>query len=144
MSKTEALKAGYRTAITFAIAVSCHLASAQTGLPAGANTTNPNAPFFIDLTGLDFSTTPPTRNPVTPNYPGATELPNGTLPAKGALGNYIIGPTHNPAPEAVVQNVPKGTVFTFTMTSEQSQIYNPGFVRDESTFDGAVNGAATF
>src|SRR5205085_3041659 len=61
-----------------------------------------------------------------------------------ALGNYIIGPTHNPAPEAVVQNVPKGTVFTFTMTSEQSQIYNPGFVRDESTFDGAVNGAATF
>jgi hypothetical protein len=29
------------------------------------------------------------------------------------------------------------------MTSEQSQIYNPGFVRAESTFDGAVNTAST-
>ena len=71
------------------------IASAQTpGLPPGANTTNPNAPFYIDLRGLDFKTTPPTRNPANTNYPQATELPDGTLPAKGAQGNYIIGPTH--------------------------------------------------
>lgn len=65
------------------------------------------------------------------------------MPPEGAQGNYIIGPTHNSAPEAIAQNVPKGTVFTFTMTSEQSRIYNPGFVRDESSPDAAVNSAAT-
>src|SRR5260370_22478552 len=137
-----------RHSIAFTIAIAlvgaADMASAlTTGLPAGANTTNPNAPFYIDLSGLDFTTTAPTRNPANPKYPSAVELPDGTLPADGAQGNYIIGPTHNPAPETVAQNVPKGRVFTFTMTSEQSQIYNPGFVRAESTFDGAVNTAST-
>src|SRR5215467_330434 len=119
-------------------------ASAQTtGLPPGANTTNPGAPFFIDLTDLDFKTAPPTRNPANPMYPPASELPDGVLPPGGALGNYVIGPTHKPAPEATQQNAPKGRVVTFTMTSEESRIYNPGFVRDESVLDGAVNSAAT-
>jgi hypothetical protein len=76
-------------------------------------------------------------------YPNATELPAGTLPPTSANGNFIIGPTHKAAPEAVVQNVPKGKIYTFTMTSEQSKIYNPGFVRDETVFDGAVNTATT-
>lgn len=118
------------------------VAQAQS-LPAGANTTNPNAPFYIDLSGLDFTTSPPTRDPANPIYQKATELPDGTLPPRGAQGNFIIGPTHAVAPEAVVQNVPKGKVYTFTMTSEQSQIYNPGFVRAETVFDGAVNTAST-
>src|SRR5262245_28168943 len=69
------------------------------GIPPGANTTDRTAPFFIDTTGLDFKTQPPTRDPNSPNYPRATELPDGTLPPAGAEGNFIIGPTHAPAPE---------------------------------------------
>src|SRR5947209_2350877 len=43
--------------------------------------------------------TPPTRDPNTPGYVNAQELPDGTLPAPNADGNFIIGPTHNPAAE---------------------------------------------
>src|SRR3954469_18560427 len=67
-------------------------------VPPGANTSDKAAPFFIDTTGLDFSTKPPTRDPSNPNYPRATELPDGTLPQAGAEGNFIIGPTPAPAP----------------------------------------------
>jgi hypothetical protein len=116
--------------------------AAQT-LPPGANTTNPAAPFYIDLTGLNFATNPPTRDPHNANYPLATSLPDGTLPSITAQGNFIIGPTHTPAPETVVQNVPHGAIYTFSMTSEQSKIYNPGMVRDEPSLDYAVNNAAT-
>src|SRR5260370_27364973 len=70
-------------------------------VPAGANTSDHAAPFFIDTTSLDFSTKPPTRNPANPNYPRATELADGTLPPAGAEGNFIIGPTHAPAPETL-------------------------------------------
>jgi hypothetical protein len=140
----QSRRLGHSIAITVAIAIAAHIASAQAPkLPPGANTTNPNDPFYIDLGGLDFNTTPPTRNPANPKYPPATELPDGTLPPEGAQGNYIIGPTHHPAPEASAENVPKGSVFTFTMTSEQSRIYNPGFVRDESSPNAAVNSAST-
>ena len=108
-------------------------ATAQTpGLKTGANTKDPAAPFFIDLSGLDFKSSPPTRDPHNPIYPSATELPDGVLPAVSASGNFIIGPTHTTAPEAVVQDVPKGKITTFTMTSEDSVIYSPGLVRDSS------------
>jgi S-formylglutathione hydrolase FrmB len=102
------------------------------GLKTGANTENPAAPFFIDLSGLDFKTSPPTRDPHNPRYPSATELPDGVLPATNAQGNFIIGPTHTPGAETVVRDVPKGRVITFKMRSEDSVIYNPGFVRDTS------------
>ena len=69
-------------------------------VPPGANTTDSSAPFFIDTTGLDLSTTPPTRNPSNPNYVKATELPDGTLPAPGDEGNFVVGPTHAAAPES--------------------------------------------
>ena len=106
--------------------------TSQAGMPAGANSTDKAAPFFIDTTGLDFSTAPPTRNPSNPNYPKATELSDGTLPPAGAEGNFIIGPTHNPAAETVAKDgVAKGTVTTFTMSSKDSVIYNPGLVRDD-------------
>ncbi len=68
-------------------------------VPAGANTSDAAAPFFIDTKGLDFKTAPPTRDPSNPRYPGATELPDGTLPPVGAEGNFIIGPTHTPPPK---------------------------------------------
>ena len=102
-------------------------------VPPGANTTDKAAPFFIDTTGLDFKTTPPTRDPSNPNYPRATELPDGTLPPAGAEGNFIIGPTHAPAPETVAKDgVPRGTITSFTMSSKDSVIYNPGLIRDDA------------
>ena len=78
--------------------------------------------------------TPPTRDPHTPGYVTAKELPDGTVPPPDADGNFIIGPTHNPAPEMAVQEgVPQGTVYNFTMNSADSKIY-PGIAREPGTF----------
>jgi len=63
-------------------------ATQNMAIPPGANTTDKAAPFFIDTTGLDFGTKPPTRDWNNPNYPRATELPDGTLPPAGAEGNF--------------------------------------------------------
>ena len=41
--------------------------------------------------------TPPAREPNTAGFVSARELPDGTLPPINADGNFIIGPTHNPA-----------------------------------------------
>jgi enterochelin esterase-like enzyme len=78
--------------------------------------------------------TPPARDPHTPGYVAATELPDGTLPPVAAEGTFIVGPTHNPAPETLVQDgVPQGTIFNLTMDSADSKIY-PGIARDPGTF----------
>jgi enterochelin esterase-like enzyme len=78
--------------------------------------------------------TPPTRDPNTPGYVTAKELPDGTVPPADADGNFIIGPTHNPAPEmAVKDGVPQGTVHHLEMQSTDSRIY-PGIARDPGTF----------
>jgi hypothetical protein len=101
-------------------------------VPPGANTADKSAPFFIDTTGLDFKTAPPTRDPSNPNYPHATELPDGKLPPPEAEGNFIIGPTHTPAPETIAKDgVPRGTATSFTLSSKDSVVYNPGFIRDD-------------
>jgi enterochelin esterase family protein len=42
--------------------------------------------------------TPPTRDPHTPGYVKAKELPDGAVPPADVDGNFIIGPTHNPSP----------------------------------------------
>ena len=84
--------------------------------------------------------TPPTRDPHTAGYVTAKELPDGTNPSPTANGNFIIGPTHNPAPEASPQpGVPQGEVFEFTMSSADSKIY-PGIAREPNTF-GTVDPA---
>jgi len=81
--------------------------------------------------------TPPTRDPNTPGYVQATELPDGTNPPPTADGNFILGPTHNRAPEDSAQHgVPQGTVFEFTMNSADSKIY-PGIAREPNTFGTA-------
>ena len=104
----------------------------NSGIPPGANTTDLSGPFYIDTAGLDLKTSPPTRDPKNPNYPPATELPDGTLPASGAEGNFIIGPTHSPAPEVAAQDgVPTGKVYSFTMSSNDSRVFNPGMIRDD-------------
>jgi enterochelin esterase family protein len=81
---------------------------------------------------------PPTRDPNSPGYVTAKELPDGSVPPANADGNFIIGPSHpvNPAvtPETPAPNsVPKGTVIEFTMNSSDSKIY-PGIARDANTF----------
>jgi iron(III)-enterobactin esterase len=78
--------------------------------------------------------TPPTRDPNTPGYVTAKELPDGVVPSPDVDGNFIIGPTHAPARETIVQEgVPQGAVYKFAMSSADSKIY-PGIARDSGTF----------
>ncbi len=78
--------------------------------------------------------TPPTRDPHTPGYVPAKELPDGENAPADADGNFILGPMHNSAPEAVEhEGVPKGAVYEFTMDSADSRLY-PGIARDPGTF----------
>jgi len=108
----------------------------------------PSIAFLIGLmTGLDPAIaqdpaavarparpTPPTRDPNTPGYVTAKDLPDGANAPAKVDGNFILGPTHNPAPEMTVQEgVPQGTVFTFTMESADSKFY-PGIAREANTF----------
>jgi len=72
----------------------------------------------------------PVRDPNAPGFVKATELPDGAIPPANEDGNFIIGPTHNRAPEfEVEENVPHGTLYEFTMNSADSKFY-PGIVRD--------------
>ena len=76
---------------------------------------------------------PPTRDPHTPGYVAAKELPDDTVPPANADGNFILGPTHNPAPEMSAQDADlKGTVVEFTMNSADSKLY-PGIAREPGT-----------
>ena len=130
-SLTLALLAGLAiyTSMRFA-AISVHAqANMQTNVQTNAQQPAPSV-------GASAASrpTPPTRDPHTPGYVMATELPDGASPPADADGNFIIGPTHNPAPEMAVQdNVPHGTVYNFMMNSSDSKIY-PGVARDANTF----------
>ncbi len=76
----------------------------------------------------------PARDPHTPGYPAARDLPDGANPPADRDGNYVLGPAHEPAPEmAVHDGVPQGTVYQFTMESKDSKIY-PGIARDPGVF----------
>src|SRR5260370_1174144 len=78
--------------------------------------------------------TPPTRDPNTPGYVAAKDLTDGANAPINGDGNFILGPTHTPAPETIRQEgVPQGTIFNFTMSSTDSKIY-PGIARDPGTF----------
>jgi iron(III)-enterobactin esterase len=81
---------------------------------------------------------PPTRDPHSPGYVQAKELPDGTVPAPNQDGNFLIGPTHPPAPEMGAQastndDLAHGSVVEFTMSSADSKYY-PGIARDKGTF----------
>ena len=76
---------------------------------------------------------PPTRDPHSPGYVQAKELPDGTVPPPDQDGNFIIGPTHPPAPEMTAQDLTHGSVVEFTMSSAESKYY-PGIARDKGTF----------
>ena len=78
--------------------------------------------------------TPPTRDPNTPGYVAKKELPDGAVAPVDANGDFTIGPTHNPAPETLVQHGnPQGTIIDFAMSSSESKAY-PGIARDAGTF----------
>ena len=73
--------------------------------------------------------TPPTRDPHTPGYVQATELPDGAVPSPDADGDFILGPTHKRDPILPAQDdTPNGRVIEFTMTSAESKYY-PGIAR---------------
>src|SRR4051812_26387251 len=67
----------------------------------------------------------PTRDPNSPGYVRAKELADGQLPAATENGNFIVGPTHNPAAELAPKDPLDGKVFVFTMESKDSKLY-PG------------------
>jgi enterochelin esterase-like enzyme len=81
--------------------------------------------------------TPPTRDPHTPGFVKATELPDGEVPSPDKDGNFIIGPTHEAAPElrgtelrgADAKAELRGNVIEFTMSSAESRYY-PGIARE--------------
>ena len=75
---------------------------------------------------------PPTRDPHSPGFVTATELPDGAVPPAEADGNFILGPTHPPAPEMSTHAL-LGTVIEFTMSSADSKIF-PGIAREPKTF----------
>jgi len=78
--------------------------------------------------------TPPIRDPHALGYVSAKELPDGSVPPADADGNFILGPTHNAAPElSAPDRALEGTVVEFTMNSSESKIF-PGIARDTNTF----------
>jgi len=104
------------------------------GAQASAQTTATPPPATPPAQTTPPRPTPPTRDPNTPGYVTGKELPDGEVPTADAVGNFIIGPTHNPAPETTAQEgVPQGTIYNFTMSSVDSKIY-PGVARDAGTF----------
>jgi iron(III)-enterobactin esterase len=79
--------------------------------------------------------TPPTRDPHAAGFVEAVELADGTVPPPDADGNFILGPTHAPAPETQAQDdIPKGTVHEFVLTAADSSVYPTGIARDPGTF----------
>jgi len=80
----------------------------------------------------------PTRDPHTPGYVTATELADGANASPKQDGNFILGPTHPPAPEMTAQDgVPRGMIYNFTMESADSKFY-PGVARDTNPAGQAV------
>ena len=101
----------------------------------------PMAPPVAQHTEHTERPAPPTRDPHTPGYVAAKELPEGAVPPADVDGNFIVGPTYNPPADEGVRGstIPRGTVIEFTMNSADSKIY-PGIARDANTF-GSVDPA---
>jgi enterochelin esterase family protein len=122
-----------RVNLAFLIGLMASITPAMAQNPVGTSPAQTSAP----PPALAPRPTPPTRDPNTPGYVTAKELPDRTLPPPDAEGNFIVGPTHSPAPEMVGrEDVPQGTVYNLTVSSADSRIY-PGIARDAGTFGAA-------
>jgi iron(III)-enterobactin esterase len=103
-------------------------AYAQSASPSASNAAAPQ------VIAQPARTTPPTRDPHSAGYVEATELPDGAVPPTNVDGNFIVGPTHPPAPQSIVQpGVPQGKIIQFIMNSADSKFY-PGISRQQGTF----------
>jgi enterochelin esterase family protein len=122
ITKTTSRAVVFCVALNLAACLNSALAQATNAKPAPA--ARPPRP------------TPPTRDPHTPGFVEAKELPDGEVPPADAEGNFIIGPTHHPAPELAQTGELEGKVFNLTMSSADSKIY-PGIARDAGTFGKA-------
>jgi enterochelin esterase-like enzyme len=117
----------------FRLLSTAFLVSIITGLgPAMAQPPNPT-PAPVAAPARAPRPPAPARDPNTPGYVTAKDLPDGAIPSAKADGNFVLGPTHNPAPEMAVQEgVPQGEVFNFTIESTGSKTY-PGIAREPNT-----------
>ena len=84
-------------------------------------------------TPLPVRPQPPTRDAHSAGYVAARDLPDGSLPSASADGDFVLGPTHTPAPELSTEAPLQGRVVEFTMSSSDSKIY-PGIARTAGTF----------
>jgi enterochelin esterase family protein len=108
----------------FSTLVPAQQAPTEAPLPPGAARPQPRPPN-------------PTRDPHTPGYVTAKELPDGTDAPANEDGNFILGPTHPAASEMTAQEaVPQGAIYTFTMESKDSRFY-PGIFREPNTLGTA-------
>jgi enterochelin esterase-like enzyme len=108
--------------IVFAIPAQTPPSTAPAQAPVLAAAAHPERPL------------PPARDPHSPGYVDAVELPDGAVPSPAKDGNFLLGPTHAPAPELADPARPlEGTVVEFTMSSADSKYY-PGIARDPGTF----------
>ncbi|WP_234800682.1 alpha/beta hydrolase [Luteitalea pratensis] len=111
------------------------LMSMLAGVGPVAGQAAPAQPAVVQEPPPRLRPTPPTRDPATPGFVQATDLPDGTVPPADRNGNFIVGPTHTAAPETVaIAAVPKGTVHEFTVTAAESTVYPTGIARDAGTF----------
>jgi iron(III)-enterobactin esterase len=86
------------------------------------------------VTAGEEKPTPPTRAYDAPGAPPFVRLDGkpGINPPVDALGNFVIGPDYNKAPEwTAVDGVAKGRLEQFQLNSKEGTIYNPGIARKE-------------
>jgi enterochelin esterase-like enzyme len=118
-----------RTKVSLAVVLLAILVTASIGAPRNGGAAPP-----ASTAQAPPRPGPPARDPRTPGFVEATELPDGQVPPVDRDGNFVIGPTHPPAPAmTVADGVPRGTVHTFTLSSADSRMY-PGIARDKGTF----------
>jgi len=116
----------YRISFTAILLLASSLAPAQIPAVPPVPQPTPNQP----APAPQNHPTPPVHDPHTPGYVTATELPDGAVPPADKDGNFILGPTHTPAPESLTNpNIPHGDIFEFTLNSADSKFY-PGIKRD--------------
>lgn len=100
------------------------------GLVTGSATAQNPAQPAIPAAAAPARPTPPTRDAHASGNAQAADLADGANAPANRDGNFILGPTHDAAPEtAAREGVPHGTIYNFVMSSEDSKLY-PGIARD--------------